>query len=862
MQKKQAYLIDAHGFLHRSYHALPKLSTSRGEEVGALYGFLRLLLKIMREKKPAAACVCFDSPAKTLREASYPEYKANRPPTEPALKAQLALARDLARAIGLPVLHADGYEADDLLAAAAAKLLKAGYHCVLVTTDKDAAQLAGPDVSLWDGSAGSLKGPAEVEEKFGVPPSLITDYFALVGDSSDNVPGAAGIGPKGALKLISSYGGLEEILAAAADPGKAAADKTLAKAAASAEAARMSKKLVTLETEVPVEILPEALKISPPDAALVAELGARLEFKDLLALAGSAGDAMPHGVPVPFAAPVAETAGLDEALQAAGKDLCAALEKDWVCAGGGGKFFLSEVGLLGPAEKERLLAALLDPARHKTVYFFKDLLRLLGAPADARLENFIEAGLAYQLAASGSRSSVLARLVMEKAGVHAAEGAGGLPVCCAALPAAAAELLKELDSSGMGPLYHETELPLVEAVHSMEAAGIRVDRGALEKLSGLLEAEMAAAERDVREAAGYDINLNSPKQLSELIYGKFNIQLDSAQKRMFKTKSGGYSTGEEALHILSAAHPAIARILAHREAAKLKSSFVDNLMELADAEGRVHTSFDQAGAATGRFSSSRPNLQNIPVRTQQGREVRRAFVAAEGRILLAADYSQIDLRVLAHLSGDPALSAAFRAGEDIHSRTAAEVFGCIPELVTSDQRRVAKAVNFGIVYGQTAQGLSRELGISRREAADYIERYFGVYSGVRGWTEGVLEAARRDGYVSTFAGRRRLMPDIKISNPNLRAFAERSAVNTPVQGGSAEIIKRAMLAVHARLRGEAARARMLLQVHDELIFEVKKDEAGWLAAIVKKEMEGAWRLDVPLRADVKAGPNWLEMEKL
>ncbi len=853
MQKKQAYLIDAHGFLHRSYHALPKLSTSKGEEVGALYGFLRLLLKIMREKKPAAACVCFDSPAKTLREESYPEYKANRPPTEPALKAQLALARDLARAAGLPVLFADGYEADDLLAAAAAKLGAAGYHCVLVTTDKDAAQLVGPDVSLWDGSAGELKGPADVEKKFGVPPSLITDYFALVGDSSDNVPGAAGIGPKGALKLIASYGGLEGILAAAADPEKTAADKTLAKAAASADMARLSKKLVTLETGVPVEISAEALKVSPPDAALAAELGERLEFKDLLALAGPQ-----SSVP----APAAETAGLEEALEAAGKELCAALEEDWVCAGGGGKFFLSEAGLLGAEEKRKLLSALLDPARHKTAFFFKDLLRLLGAPPDARLGNFTEAGLAYQLAASGSRASVLSRLVMEKAGVHAAEGPGGLPVCCAALPAAAKELLKELEAAGMGPLYSETELPLVEAVHSMEAFGIKVDRGALEKLSGLLEAEMAAAEADVRQAAGYDVNLNSPKQLSELIYGKFNIQLDKTQKRMFKTKSGGYSTGEEALTALSAAHPAIARILAHREAAKLKSSFVDNLRELADAEGRVHTSFDQAGAATGRFSSSRPNLQNIPVRTAQGREVRRAFAASEGHVLLSADYSQIDLRVLAHLSGDPALCAAFRAGEDIHSRTAAEVFGCMPELVTADQRRVAKAVNFGIVYGQTAQGLSRELGISRREAADYIERYFGVYSGVRTWTERVLEAARRDGYVATFAGRRRLIPDIKASNPNLRAFAERSAVNTPVQGGSAEIIKKAMLAVHARLRGEAARARMLLQVHDELIFEVKKVDSSWLAALVKKEMEGAWRLDVPLRADVKAGPDWLEMEKL
>lgn len=853
MQKKQAYLIDAHGFLHRSYHALPKLSTSKGEEVGALYGFLRLLLKIMREKKPASACVCFDSPVKTRRAESYPEYKANRPPTEPALKAQLALARDMARAVGLPVLHADGYEADDLLAAAASKLRAAGYHCVLVTTDKDAAQLVGPDVSLWDGSSDVFKGPAEVEKKYGVPPSRITDYFALVGDSSDNVPGAAGIGPKGAVKLILSYGGLEEILEAAKIPEKTAADKTLARAAASADQARMSKKLVTLETEVPVEISPEALAPSEPEQGLISELADRLEFKDLVALAGPQSSAP---------APAAETAGLDEALETAGNDLRAALEDDWVCAGGGGKFFLSEAGLLGPEERKKLLAALLDPARRKIVHSFKDLLRLLGAPADARLGNFTETGLAWQLASSGSRGSGLARLVLEKAGVHAAAGAGGLPVCCAALPAAAEELLKELEAAGMGPLYSETELPLVEAVHSMEAFGIRVDRSALEKLRGLLEAEMSSAEADVRAAAGYDVNLNSPKQLSELIYGKFNIQLDSAQKRMFKTKSGGYSTGEEALNILSAAHPAIARILAHREAAKLKSSFVDNLMELADAEGRVHTSFDQAGAATGRFSSARPNLQNIPVRTRQGREVRRAFASAEGHVLLAADYSQIDLRVLAHLSGDPALCAAFRAGEDIHSRTAAEVFGCMAELVTPEQRRVAKAVNFGIVYGQTAQGLSRELGISRREAADYIERYFGVYSGVREWTEKVLEAARRDGCVSTFAGRRRLIPEIKASNPNLRSFAERSAVNTPVQGGSAEIIKKAMLAVHARLRDEAARARMLLQVHDELIFEVKKAETGWLAGIVKEEMERAWRLDVPLRADVKAGPNWLEMEKL
>ena len=422
------------------------------------------------------------------------------------------------------------------------------------------------------------------------------------------------------------------------------------------------------------------------------------------------------------------------------------------------------------------------------------------------------------------------------------------------------ELLKaELEKTGQLALYSELELPLLPAVYSMERLGTAVDTPLLGELSARFEGRLAELQAESERLTGAEVNLNSPKQVAFLLYEKLNIGLSEAQKKQFKTKDG-YSTGEEVLQFLKAAHPVVPLLLEFREVSKLKSSFVDNLIAATGPDGRLHTTFDQLGTATGRFSSSRPNLQNIPVRSESGLLVRKCFIARPGFTLLSGDYSQIDLRVLAHLSGDRNLTDAFRSGEDIHLRTASEIFHCAPAFVTPDMRRAAKAINFGIVYGKTAMGLSQDLGISRSEAATYIKHYFEVCPGVKEWSDRVVEEAKRTGMVTTFAGRRRLLPELAAKNMHLRGFAERAAVNTPVQGGSAEIIKKAMVNLHPQLRGSAD-IFMLLQVHDELMFEVRAGKLKEAAALVKKEMEKAYPLSVPLLAELKTGLNWRDMEK-
>lgn len=853
MEPEKIFIIDAHGFLHRNYHALPKLTTSRGEEVGALYGFIRLLLKIIREKKPGYMAVCFDSPGKNFRHELYPGYKATRRETEEALKTQLSSARELVSSLGLKAVAAGGYEADDIMATIARKSAEAGLEAVLVTGDKDVLQLVSERIKVWNGGDSPLMGPAEVKEKYGFGPEHLADYFALAGDSTDNIPGVRGIGPKTAGKLVSEYGSLPLIIEKASGEGTPLPKSAAVRIKENAGTAELCRKLAVLDSNVPLSVEVEDCRVSPPEPDSLMEMYKRLEFKDLLALARS-GQAS-----VSFTLPEVSDWGTFIKKAASAESVFIQAAGDWLCAGTpDGDVSLRKIPELGKADRELLEKMFSDGGISKAGHDFKTSLHLLGMEFQGLSGVFDTAIAAYCLNPSAAGYDYF-KTASEYLGPVPEVAVQPDELLAHSLSAwkLKTELEKKLEENGLVGLYREIEEPLIGVLAAMEKRGIRVDIEYLKNLGRELERKMLSIQTGINEVSGSSVNLNSPKQLGFLLFEKLRLPAGR------RTKTG-YSTDEEVLISLSGAHPAVGKILEYREASKLKSSFIDNLVEMADpSTGRLHTSFDQTGTSTGRLSSSRPNLQNIPVRSELGQAVRRAFVPEPGSVFLSADYSQIDLRVLAHVSADPVLTQAFLSGEDIHLKTACEVFNLAPGQVDKETRRRAKAINFGIVYGQTAAGLSAELGISREEAKNYIDHYFGVYSGVAQWTKKNLEAARASGFVTTLTGRRRYLPELNSPNGSVRAFAERAAVNTPVQGGSADIIKKAMIDLDEKMRpGPARGARMLLQVHDELLFEVPEGEVEACAGVIKSGMESAFSLKVPLVVELKAGKNWQDMEKL
>lgn len=841
------YLVDAHAFLHRSFHALPSLTSPSGEEVGALYGFVKLLTGLLRNIQPEFIAVCFDSRGgSAMRKEMYPQYKANRPPIDPALLEQLPRARQAASALGLCAVFADGWEADDIMATLARRASAAGIKTVIVSGDKDVCQLIGPDIMAWDGSSPDLRDEQYVIKRYGIPPAAFADYLALLGDASDNVPGAAGIGEKSAAKILQKYGSLPKALAAAEDPVLLSGDKLLQKLAKDADNARLSRRLVSLETDAPVEADFDSFRPKGCDTPEFKDFSEKYQFKILDFLA---------------AVPSCEEKKLNElhfsellpkivshaAFTADGGSIYAVLD---------GEF--SVLKSISDGEKKQILDILENPGIRKNLFSLKNLLMLLSAPEFFKPANFFDCQAAERMLFFQAKSRTLPELACYFYSlVPKTEENDKIMQGISFLDSLCADLSKKIEETGQKTLLEDTEFPLITEVYNMELRGIAVDRSKLKSLSEKYGARIEELQKEANALAGGEINLNSPKQLSFLLYEKFNLDLSASWRKQHKNKDG-YSTSEEALMPIKEAHPLIPVILEHRELAKLKSSFADPLYEASAADGRVHTSFDQLGTATGRFSSSKPNLQNIPAR-DKGQEIRECFVAPEGYVLLSADYSQIDLRVLAHLSGDKNFTEAFRNGEDIHLRTASEVFGFVPEMVTKEMRRSAKAINFGIVYGQTAQGLSQELGISRSEALKYIKHYFEACPGIKEWTEKTVEAAKADGYVTTFAGRRRMLPELHSPNRNIRMFGERAAGNMPVQGGSAEIIKKAMLAASKAFYGSKD-VRMLLQVHDELIFEVRKECLPSAARQIKSIMENAYVLSVPLAAELKCGTNWKAME--
>lgn len=852
MQKNTLYLVDAHAFLHRSFHALPALSLANGEEVGALYGFVKMLTGLLQKQQPEFIAVCFDSKGgSAYRNALYPQYKANRPPLDPALKPQLLKAREAVEAMGLCAVFLEGWEADDLMATLARRASARGMNTVIVSGDKDVCQLIRHDIKAWDGSSGTLRDEEYVRNRYGLAPSVFADYLALLGDASDNVPGVAGIGEKSAARLLQKYGSLDKIREAADNPEKLAADKLLQKFDRDKENAVLSRRLVSLEQDAPLEADFENFRPRGCDTPEFKAFQQHYRFKIL--------DTLSLSVPaieeklfdeIPFERLCTEIK--DNVLLSAENGMLS------VAAGGHASVLSSVSGQTAGI----LLDILGNHSIKKTVFSLKNILSLLSAPEDFTPVNFFDSEAADRLLHFSSKKKSLAEIVcgtfsfvLKEPGTWNADIQG-----ISSLEYLAEAQKKEADESGQRDLLENTEFTLLPVVYSMEKRGMAVNREKLLELSSKYSARLAELQKEADDLAEGPLNILSPKQLSFVLYNKFNPELDAGWRRQFKTRDG-YSTSEEALLQIKDTNPLIPVVLEYREIAKLKSGFADPLYEASAADGRVHTVFDQLGTSTGRFSSSRPNLQNIPARSEKGQEIRECFVAPPGYVLLSADYSQIDLRVLAHLSGDRNFTESFRNGEDIHRRTAGEIFDFAPELVTPDMRRSAKAINFGIVYGQTPHGLAQELGISRAEALKYINHYFEACPGIKAWTEKTVSDAKINGYVCTFAGRRRLLPELSSPNRNIRAAGERAAGNMPVQGGSAEIIKKAMLSI-ARLFHGSEDVRLLLQVHDELIFEVKEEKLKDIAAVVKEYMENAWQLSVPLSAELKTGRNWREMKKI
>lgn len=865
-------IIDGSSLVHRAFYALPLLTTATGQYTNAVYGFTTMLIKLLADIKPDGVAVAFDKSRVTFRNASYAEYKAHRKPTPRELTEQFPLVQELLRAFGIAVLEEAGFEADDIIGTLACQAAKAGQEVIIVTGDRDALQLIGPATKVLL----TRKGISEVAmfdrealyAHYGVTPEQVTDLKGLMGDTSDNIPGVPGVGEKTATKLIAEFGSLENVLA---NVDKVSGAKLQEKLRDNVELALLSKKLATIECNMPLADAPADYAMRP-DVPRVRELFTAFEFKSLLAkvgniFPGAAADAVAEPVPAaPPAAVIAGEAGTAMAAARSSGRLCCwpvtagavpsvALAGLAVAGGSGGVYIPATA-----ADWPEVLAVLADPGVAKVTHDAKTLahaclaagVRLAGLAFDTRLAAYLLDPTAsdYPLAVLTEKYLGQATGWPEKEWRDKPEYAAWAAARTCGLWPLMAERLR---ADGLEKLYYELELPLVSVLAAMEHTGIKVDMDSLAAMAGEIGRKVDQLLMEIYRIAGEEFNVNSTKQLGFILFEKLGLPVQK------KTKTG-YSTDAEVLEKLTGEHPLIDKLLEYRMLTKLKSTYLDAMPALiSPASGRVHTSFNQTVTATGRLSSSDPNLQNIPVRTEAGRKIRELFVPDAGYDeLLSADYSQIELRILAHMAADTSLIEAFRQNRDIHTATAAEVFGVAEDAVTPILRSRAKAVNFGIVYGISDYGLSRDLGVGRKEAGEYIDSYFARYPGVKRYIDETVAEARSQGFVTTMFGRRRYLPEIASSNFNQRSFAERTAMNTPIQGTAADIIKKAMVEVYRRLEATGLKSRLLLQVHDELVLEVVAAERDKVTTIVREAMEGAASLAVPLVTDVKFGKNWAE----
>jgi DNA polymerase-1 len=906
-------LIDGSSYLYRAFHALPELTTSSGAQTGAIHGVLNMLHKILEEQQPDLIAVVMDAPGKTFRDELFAEYKANRPPMPDDLREQIEPLLNAIEGLGLPLLRIEGVEADDVIGTLATQAAAAGIQTVISTGDKDMAQLVCDRITLLDTmprGPGNKPKPLDADgvvEKFQVRPDQIIDYLALVGDSSDNIPGVPKVGPKTAVALLAEFDGIEDILAGldkVAELDIRGAKGIAQRIEENTDTLRLSYQLATIDTAVKLERTPESLVAEPPDVPTLRQLYEELELRRLLGKLEETAAVAPGDAPVPAAPaerPDYEVVLTKKQLNAWLKKIKAAELVAFDTETTSIEYMQAElVGMsfaVGPGDAcylpvahrypgapeqldrddvlETLRPWLEDEQQHKVGHHLKydahvlanHGIELRGLAFDTMLESYVlnstatrhdmdSVALKYlgietihyeDVAGKGAKQLRFDDVALEEAAPYAAEDADitlRLHEC----------LWPQICATGeLEQLYREIEQPLVPVLEEMEACGVLVDAGLLGKQSQQLGKQLVKLEQKAHKEAGHDFNLGSPKQLQHILFEELELPV------IRKTPKGQPSTAEDVLQELAADYDLPRLILEHRSLSKLKSTYTDKLPEqIAERDGRIHTSYHQAVATTGRLSSSAPNLQNIPIRTEEGRRIRQAFVAPDGCSLIAADYSQIELRIMAHISGDKGLIQAFREDQDIHRATAAEVFALELDEVTDDQRRSAKAINFGLIYGMSAFGLAKQLGIPRYEAQDYVDLYFERYPGVAAYMDRTREQAKQDGYVETVFGRRLYLPDIKARNAQRRQYAERSAINAPMQGTAADIIKRAMIAVSARLHESGSPARMIMQVHDELVLEAPADEAADIAAEIAGLMSDAAQLEVALKVDTGIGRNWDE----
>jgi DNA polymerase-1 len=904
--KGRIFLIDAMSFIFRAYHAMARqrpMSTRTGMPTAATYVFVNMLRKLRDDFSPEYLAAVFDVAAPTFRdqqaaaitsvrrfdsktqswqEQVYAGYKATRAEMPGDLAQQLPYIRRALEAYRIPILEMPGYEADDVIGTLARQAAAQSYPVYVVSSDKDMLQLVDDKVCVLNPPKDNLIcDRAKVEEVLGVPPEKVVDVMALRGDTIDNIPGAPGIGDKGSVELIRRFGSVEAALDHADEVEKRTYRESLQH---NRQAVLESKKLVTIDTNVAVTLDVDSMRAQEPDAEACRQLFTELEFTTLLkdfisgvevaeteyreaksasdvqavlksvkidgVLAVALATAEPAALPEEQQEPEdGETGKLDFTAPPAAvppADHKAAISAE---PGKAVSVFLDDGGAT-----QALLKALADSALPKAVHDYKTAIHALEAAGGHTLAGVRDEPMLYSYLLDPTYSSHrLADVALRRFNL---KPSGGLAEAADLTGRLATALRQEVQDAGLMPVYEQIDLPLVPVLARMEQAGVKIDGGALAEMSTRLERDCRAKEKEIWELAGFEFNINSPKQLGDVLFNKLNLP-----KPVKYGKGKTISTAVDVLEGLALTHDVPRLVLDYRQLTKLKSTYVDALPALLKSSTqRLHTTFGQTGTATGRLSSANPNLQNIPIRTELGREIRAAFVAEPGHLLLAADYSQIELRLLAHFSGDALLTEAFRRGDDIHSLTAQEVFGVPPMMITAEHRRRAKAVNFGIMYGLSPFGLAQQLQIEKSEAKQFIDAYFEKYKGVRHYLDGTLEQARREQRVKTLFGRIRPIPDINSKNANMRGFAERTAVNTPLQGTAADLIKLAMISIDEELRRRKLKSRMLLQVHDELVFEVPEGEVGTMRELVRDRMENVHPLSVPLLVEIGVGPNWRDLE--
>jgi len=888
-KKKILYLVDGSAYIHRAFHAISHLSNSKGLPTNAVFGFTRMLMKLIEDRTPEYAAMVFDAKGPTFRHDMYREYKANRPPMSENLSVQIPRIKEVTRAFRIPVLEMAGYEADDLIGTFARLAETAGFLVVMVTGDKDFMQLVTENVTIWDPMKDKTITLETIRNEYGIEPGQLIDVMGLSGDTADNIPGVGGVGPKTALTLIKTYGTMDALYEHVDDVTRKKLRENLIREEAMA---RLSKELVEIHTDVPIEFEPDRMKNRPPDNEALYGLFKELEFKQLLRTISRPVDQSGKT----YRAVMTETdlADLSERLESAGlfaldtettslDPMAARLVGLSFSVQPHEAFYIPcghsypdaprqlEVGYvldrLQPILENPKLQKIGQNIKYDWMILERYGIRLAGVVSDTmvasylidpsrRAHNLDQIALDYldyrkisyeEVAGKGKQASGFEAVPIERAVPYACEDADITLMAYRVLTSR----LKEM---GLTRLMDDVEIPLIPVLMKMEMTGVCVDNDRLLSLSKTFSHEIERLEDQIYSQAGERFNIKSSQQLGHILFEKLGLPVQKKTR-----KKTGYSTDVNVLTTLAMEHELPALVLRHRELSKLKSTYADALRDLIHPEtGRIHTSYNQTVAATGRLSSSDPNLQNIPIRTEEGKNIRKAFVPRKGWRLLAADYSQIELRILAHCSDDEILIKAFREDEDIHTRTANEVFQVFPEFITPELRRQAKVINFGIIYGMSAFSLSKELGISRKMAQTYIDNYFRRYRGVKQFIDRTIEEARKTGQTGTLLGRVRRLPDIDSSNQNVRRFAERIAFNTLIQGTAADLLKLAMIRVDAEFQKQKVKAAMLLTVHDELVFEVPPEELVTIENLVRNIMEHVWDMKVPLKVNIESGDNWAD----